>query len=236
MQAVILCAGKGTRMRPLTDEKPKQMVLCCGEPLIHHLVRLLPESIHEVILVLGYKGHMLETYCGSHFEGRRMHYVWQTEQLGTAHALLQARHLLKDSFLVLYGDDIVDAESVARALTHPACLLVCEHPDPRAFGVVLLKKDGTLDHIIEKPEVPPSSLVSASGLVLNEKIFDYYYGEWKEGKEQCIPDALERYAQDFPVFIERLAVWYPINSPEQLADAERRFCKKDGENLHGDLH
>ncbi len=225
MQAVILVAGKGTRMRPLTDDRPKQMVLLLGEPLIHHLVRRLPESIQEVILVLGYKGHMLEEYCGTHFEGRRMHYVWQQEQLGTAHALAQARHLLKNSFLVLYGDDIVDTTSVEKALAYKSCLLVYEHPDPRSFGVVVLHEDGTLKTIIEKPEVPPSNLVSASGLVLHEDIFSYY-GDWTPGKEQCIPDALDKYAKDFPVHIAHLKEWYPINSPEQLAEAERRMKKK----------
>lgn len=220
MQAVILVAGKGTRMRPLTDDMPKPLIQVAGVPLIEHVLSFLPEAIDEVILVLGYKGHMIEEHLGRHHQGRAMHYVWQHEQKGTAHALEQARHLLKDSFLLMYGDDIIDRESVERAIQHKSCLLAYEHEDPRAFGVIVQNEDGTLRTIVEKPEHPPTNLVSAAGIVLHTDLFDYYR-DWPEGKEMCIPDALDKYAKDHPVHIERLTTWHPVNSLEQLQEAER---------------
>jgi bifunctional UDP-N-acetylglucosamine pyrophosphorylase/glucosamine-1-phosphate N-acetyltransferase len=222
MQAVILAAGKGTRMQPLTLERPKPLIEVAGKPLMAHIVEALPPEIDEVIVVVGYKGDMIVAHCGEKFCGRRMQYVWQEEALGTAHALAQARHLLKDSFLVMYGDDLIDSMSVANALKHKSCLLAYEHPEPKNFGVIVLREDGTLKSIVEKPEIPPSNLVSAAGLVLHEDLFNYY-GDWRSGKEQCIPDALDRYAQDHPVHVEKLSFWQPVNSLEQLADAEEHL-------------
>ncbi len=220
MQAVILVAGKGTRMQPLTLDRPKPLIEVAGRPLIEHVLSFLPDAIDEVILVLGYKGHMIEEHLGKHFGGRHMAYVWQHEQHGTAHALEQARHLLHDSFLLMYGDDLIDRESVEQAIKHKSCLLAYEHPDPRAFGVIIQNEDDTLRTIIEKPEHPPTNLVSAAGIVLHTDLFDYY-GNWPKGKEQCVPDALDRYAKDHPVHIERLKSWHPVNSIEQLEAAER---------------
>lgn len=219
MQAVILAAGKGTRMHPLTLERPKPLIEVAGKPLLAHIIEALPQEITEVILVVGYKGEMIIEHCGEQFCGRTMRYVWQHEPLGTAHALMQARHLLHDSFLVMYGDDLIDGMSVANALKHKSCLLAYEHPEPRNFGVLVLNEDGTLKHIVEKPEVPPSNLVSAAGLVLHEGLFEYYEDQ-VVGREYCIPDVLDRYVKDHPVHVERLAFWHPVNSIEQLKNAE----------------
>jgi bifunctional UDP-N-acetylglucosamine pyrophosphorylase/glucosamine-1-phosphate N-acetyltransferase len=224
MQAVILAAGKSTRLYPLTLEKPKPLIEVAGKPLIKHILSILPESVTEVIVVIGYKGEMIKEYCGNECCGKKMKYVWQHEALGTAHALEQAKDLLHDSFLLMYSDDVIDKESVLRALKHKSCLLAFEHPDPRAFGVIELKDDGTLKSIIEKPENPPTNLVSAAGLVLHTDIFKYY-GAWPEGEEKHIPHVLNRYVKDHPVHIEKLLSWLPINSLEQLKKAELKLKK-----------
>lgn len=219
MQAVILAAGKGTRMHPHTLTQPKPLLEVSGKTLLAHVITSLPEEITEVIVVVGYKGEMIVEHCGDEYCGRKMNYVWQHEPLGTAHALEQAKHLLKDSFLLMYGDDIVDGKAIERALKHKSCLLVYEVEDPRAFGVIELNEDGTLKTIIEKPENPATNLVSAAGIVLHTDLFSYY-GGWEEGKEQLIPFVLTKYAQDYPVHIEKLSYWHPVNSVEQLEKAE----------------
>jgi len=222
MQAIILAAGKGTRMHPLTLSKPKQLIEANGKPLIEHIISSLPEEITEVIMVVGYKGDMIIEYCGTLFCGRKMQYVWQHEALGTAHALEQAKHLLKDSFLLMYGDDLVDGEAIRRALTYRACVLAFEHPDPRAFGVLELSENGTLKTIVEKPESPTTNLVSASGIVLHTDIFKYY-GDWPQTGERYVTHALNRYAQENPVQVEILSFWQPVNSIEQLKEAEEKL-------------
>ena len=70
MQCVILAAGEGTRMRPLTLAMPKPLVPVCGVPLIEHIVRPLPKVIDELIIVIGYKGEMIREYCGEEFMER----------------------------------------------------------------------------------------------------------------------------------------------------------------------
>ena len=119
----------------------------------------------------------------------------------------------------MYGDDIVDGEAIQKALTHTSCMLVYEHPEPQNFGVLELNEDGTLKSIIEKPENPKSNLVSAAGIVLHTNLFSYY-GDWTPGKERPIPNVLTKYAQDYPVHVELLSFWYPVNNEEQLKEAE----------------
>lgn len=219
MQAVILAAGKGSRMHPLTLTRPKPLVEVAGEPLLSHIIGSLPKSIDEVILVVGYLGQNIIDSIGDTHKGRRMQYVWQTETRGTAHALEQARELLHGSFLLLYGDDLIDTESIERALAHPACLLSYEHPEPKNFGVILLNPDGTAGGIIEKPENPPSNLVCAAGLVLNTDIFDHY-GESPDGREFYLTEVVDRYAKENTVHVETVSFWCPVNRPEDIARAE----------------
>lgn len=219
MQAVILAAGTGSRMQPHTLTRPKPLIEVAGKTLLAHVITSLPEDITEVIVVVGYKGDMIVEHCGDEYCGRKMNFVWQHEPLGTAHALEQAKHLLKDSFLLMYGDDIVDGAAIERALKHKSCLLVYEVEDPRAFGVIELNEDGTLKTIIEKPENPASNLVSAAGIVLHTDLFSYY-GDWTPGKERPIPDVLTKYAQDHPVHVEKLSYWHPVNNIDQLKKAE----------------
>jgi NDP-sugar pyrophosphorylase family protein len=87
MQCVILAAGKGTRLRPLTDTIPKPLVKVAGRPLLDHIVEALPSSVNELIIVTGYLEEQIHTHCGKSFHGRKVTYVHQEEQKGTAHAL-----------------------------------------------------------------------------------------------------------------------------------------------------
>ena len=76
MQCVILAAGKGERMRPLTNDRPKPLVLVLGRPLLEHIIEALPAAIDEIILVVGYRGEQIQKHFGTEYGGRRVHYVW----------------------------------------------------------------------------------------------------------------------------------------------------------------
>ena len=110
MKAIILAAGEGTRMRPLTNDKPKPLVEVAGRPLLHHIVSVLPDEIDELVVVIGYHGQKIQDYCGDIFLGRRVRYVWQDTPHGTFHALTLCQQLLGDDerFLLLYADDFLD--------------------------------------------------------------------------------------------------------------------------------
>lgn len=106
MQAVILAAGKGTRMSPITDTRPKALIPVAGEPFINHVIRRLPPAIDEVILVIGHQGGMVQKSLGALFEGRKIRYVEQKEQRGTGHAVLQAETAVKGDFICMAGDHL----------------------------------------------------------------------------------------------------------------------------------
>ena len=113
VQAIVLAAGEGTRMRPLTYTKPKVMLPVANKPILHHTIEnLVKAGIDEVVLVVGYKEETIREYFGEKFNGVRIRYVRQAKQLGTAHALLSAEHLLDDRFLMLNGDTIVFADEI----------------------------------------------------------------------------------------------------------------------------
>ena len=134
MQAVVLAAGKGTRLRPLTDDKPKVLVEVDGTPLLEDVMdNLIEIGATEFVLVVGYmKEKIIERY-GDEYEGIPITYAHQREQLGLAHAILQAEPHIDDDFMLMLGDnvfranlgDVINRQQEARA---DAAFLVEEVP------------------------------------------------------------------------------------------------------------
>ena len=112
MQAVILAAGLGTRMRPLTDAVAKPLLKIGDRPLLEYTFDALPDEIDEVIVVIGYLGEQIRTYLGEEFRGRKIKYVVQEKLEGTAKALWEAKSLLRERFLVLMADDIFAKKNI----------------------------------------------------------------------------------------------------------------------------
>src|SRR4051812_10320077 len=106
MQCVILAAGEGKRMRPLTETMPKPLVPVLGKPIIEYVLEALPQEVNEVFIITGYKGDMVRAHLGESHDGRPIRYIHQETPSGTAHALALARPHLNGRFLVLVADDI----------------------------------------------------------------------------------------------------------------------------------
>ncbi|MFT5036536.1 MAG: NDP-sugar pyrophosphorylase family protein [Candidatus Azotimanducaceae bacterium] len=225
MQCVILAAGKGTRLRPLTDNCPKPLVKVCGKTLLDHIVEALPSAIDQLIIVVGYKGEQIKEHCGEVFHGRPVVYVEQVEQTGTAHALWLTRDLLHNRFLFMFADDIHGAQDLSRAVSYSRSLLVSPVPNPERFGVVVRKPDGTLDLMIEKPKHAPSNYASTGSMVLDTNIFKFT-PETPIGDEFYLTEVIERYAQEYPVAIVEQNNWIPVATPEDVANAEKLLCPK----------
>ncbi|MEK7106611.1 MAG: nucleotidyltransferase family protein, partial [Patescibacteria group bacterium] len=115
MQAVILAAGRGTRMGHLTKTLPKPLLEVSGKTLLEHKFDALPERIDEIILVIGYLGDMIKKRFGDSYEGKKITYVEQGPAHGTAGALWSAREFLRDKFIVMMGDDLYGKKDVERA-------------------------------------------------------------------------------------------------------------------------
>lgn len=219
MQCVILAAGKGTRMRPLTEEKPKPLVEVAEVPLIEHVVRNLPEQIEELVIVIGYEGEQLQKYCGDEFYDRPVEYVWQDEKAGTAHALFSAADHLGEQFLVVNADDLLGQDPLAEAITHDLCMLTYHHEHPERFGVVDLDDERYVSDIVEKPDNPPSNYVSTGAVSLDERIFSYELPEKMDG-EHYLSDLLKQLAGDHSMHVVEDPHWYPVGYPEDIPKAE----------------
>jgi|SRR3989344_4011651 len=229
MKAVIIAAGEGTRMRPLTYTTPKQLVRVCGKTLLEYVLEVLPAEISEIIMVIGYKGKQIQEFLGSEWHGKKVHYVWQERPQGTAHAMSLAKDLLAGEtyFLAGYADDIHGAGGVAALIAqHRPCFLIAEVEDPRKFGVIETDAAGKITTFEEKPEHPKSNLVSSGFFVLPIEILDYKVPAHENG-EEYIPDRVERMMQDgYEFYTEHSTQWIPIGYPEDLQKAEAILCPK----------
>src|SRR4030042_264399 len=114
-QAVILAAGEGQRLRPFTVNRPKTMITIADKPILQFVIESLAQNgIRDIILVVGYRKEQVYDYMGSGDEfGVNITYVTQAQQLGTAHALSLVRYAVGDEFLVLPGDNLIEAHTIA---------------------------------------------------------------------------------------------------------------------------
>jgi len=174
MQAIILAAGEGVRVRPLTRSRPKAMIPVANRPIIEYVIdALLKNGIRDIVVVVGYRKEQVTRFLNG--LGGPIEVVVQEKQLGTAHALQCAESKIDGDFLVLPGDNYIDPQSIARIRDIPNAILVKEHPNPSNFGVVLLD-NGLVTDIVEKPMHAPSFMVSTGIYSLKKSFFSHIRG------------------------------------------------------------
>lgn len=220
MQCVILAAGKGTRLRPLTEDTPKPLIKVAGKALLDHIVEALPSAIDELIIVTGYLGEQIRDYCGEEFHGRRVQYIEQVEQKGTGHALWLCKDLIKGRFLFMFADDIHSKQDIARVTSFSRGMLALTTETPERFGIVVRHPDGTLAEFVEKPTHAPSNLASTGVFVLDEHIFDYEPKVELKG-EFFHTDMIREYAKKHPIAVVEQNLWIPVGYPEDIERAEK---------------
>jgi len=222
MKCVILAAGKGTRLRPLTEDTPKPLIKVSGKPLLDHIVESLPSSVDELIIVTGYLEEKIKKHCGDNFHGRKVTYVHQEEQKGTAHALWLCKDLLKGNgrFLFMFADDLHGPTDIARATSYSRSMLTLTTESPEKFGIVVRHPDGTLAEMIEKPEHPPSNLASTGVMVLDDNIFKFDPFATETKGEYYLTDVIAEYAKEYPIAVVEQSMWIPIGYPEDIQKAE----------------
>lgn len=218
MQAVILAAGKGTRLRPLTDRIPKALVKVGGIPIIEHTLKCLPEEIREIILVTGYKGEDIKNYFGTSHNERPIRYIEHVAPKGTGYALASARPHILDSFLLLNGDDIYGKKDLSTLVSGGPAILATESETPERFGVCRVEGDILLG-IVEKPKNPPSNLVNIGAYFLNKEIFTTPVKKLSNG-EWNLAEQVGDFASRHRVSVYRASLWYPVNTLEELQKAE----------------
>lgn len=114
MQAVILAAGRGVRLRPLTLSVPKPLLKVGDMPIIAHTLNALPKECSEIIIVINYLGEQIKKYVGNSWRGCPVKYVQQKNLAGTGAALMSCEPYLKNDFIVLMGDDLYAARDIKK--------------------------------------------------------------------------------------------------------------------------
>ncbi|NHN46469.1 NTP transferase domain-containing protein [Halostella sp. JP-L12] len=178
MKAVILAAGEGRRLRPLTNRRPKPMLPVANTPILESVVEAVAAAgIDEIVLVVGYQRARIQNHFGDGDDwGVDITYAIQERQLGTGHAVAQAAPYVDDDFLVLNGDRIIDANLVERVRTTntdaDAVVTATRVDTPREYGVVTTDAERLVD-IQEKPtHQPTSELINAGVYRLPPAIID----------------------------------------------------------------
>jgi len=174
LKAVILAAGEGSRMRPLTYTRPKVMLPIANKPILEHLlIEASAAGINEFIFVVGYHDEAVLDYFGD--GGRwnvQIDYVKQRRQKGTADALRMVAELVEGDFLLMNGDMVIGRRDIKKmAAGTDTTLAVIEVSDTQGLGVVEADR-GKVVRIYEKEENPPSRLANAGLYLLTPEIYE----------------------------------------------------------------
>ncbi len=225
MQAIILAAGKGTRMRPLTNDMPKPLIEVSGTPLLSHILDQLPPAITEIILVIDYLGEMIGHEYGFEFKGKPITYVWQIPSgSGTFGALKAVKEQLGTKLdrrvLILNADDLPCEPDLKALLKHRLGVLATPHKNPGQFGVISHDDQMRLIAIDEQPAEPKSNLVNTGIYVLMTDVLDLEQYATRRGDELLLTPAVTELAQRHIIHVVPATFWIPVGTPEAILVAE----------------
>ncbi len=225
MQAIIMAAGESTRTHPLTIEKPKPLLKICNKPILKHTLEQLQGIVKEAIIIVGFKSDLIKKEVGQKYGSIKIKYIEQKQAEGTGKAIVLAKDLLKDKFLVVNGDDLFSRKDIKGCLKHDFCILVKEVEDVRNFGQIDIKDNQVMD-IKEKPLMEKPGLANTGLYVFTKEIFSYKLKKSARGEYE-ITDYINFLIKDEKkVFFETVKeYWFPITFPWSLLDANEFFMK-----------
>jgi len=223
MKAVILAAGEGNRMRPLTYTRPKVMLPIANKPILEHLlIELKKAGVKEFTIVVGYHGETIRQHFGDGAKwGVSIDYATQRKQLGTAHAMKMVEGFIKDKFLLANGDVLLRAEDIEKITAkRNITLSLIEMQDTRDLGVVEVAGN-KVKAIHEKVAKPPSNLVNAGVYLLTAEIFSAIARTEKSPRgEYELTDSLQiLLAQGYPISWVKIDQWLNLSYPWDLLTA-----------------
>ncbi|MGI5915448.1 MAG: sugar phosphate nucleotidyltransferase [Anaerolineae bacterium] len=186
MKAVVMAGGAGTRLRPLTINRPKPMVPMVNKPVIAHILELIKRhGITDVVITLQYMAESIQDYFGDgQSHGMNIQYSIEQTPLGTAGSVKQAQPLLDDTFIVISGDAVTDIDLSAvieyhRSRQALATLTLYRVSNPLEYGVVIIDENGRVQRFQEKPSWGEviSDTVNTGIYVLEPQVLDYFEPE-----------------------------------------------------------
>ncbi len=223
MQAVILAAGRGTRMGELTESTPKVLLEVAGKTLLEHKLDALPYDVDEVVIVVSYLGGTIHDRFGGVYGDKRILYVEQNSSTGgTADALWQARSILRNKFLVMNGDNIYAKEDITKCVAYDDWTVLVYKKEKVMTGRVVVDKKGMVADILENSAHGGEAGYANTALyVLDTRIFDYPPAPKAAGsKELGLPQTMIQAVKTIPIHAVPASFWLEIKTPEDLQKAE----------------
>jgi len=180
MKGLILSGGKGTRLYPLTYTRAKQLIPVANKPVLVRVIEAIKEAgVTEIGIVVGHTAPEIEEALGDGSEwGVELTYIPQDSPDGLAHAVKISQNFLdNDSFVMFLGDNVIEGgiSTLIRDFADNdwnSQIVLKEVENPSAYGVAQLRTDGSIEQLIEKPEVPPSNLALVGIYMFDEHIFE----------------------------------------------------------------
>ena len=238
MQTVVLAAGEGTRMRPLTARRPKPMLPVAGRPMLEHVLDAAVDAGADgLVLVVGYHDDAVREHFGETYRDTPVDYAVQESQEGTAHAVQAARPHLEDApFAVIAGDNLYDRETMAELYASAPAIGTFEVADPRPYGVLDLDGD-RVTGVIEKPSDPPSNRVNVSAYAFEARALSWFDDvEKSERGEYELTDVLARQIEAGEVRAVTVDRWLDVGRPWELLAASEWKLGDLTRSLEGEVH
>lgn len=223
--AVVLAAGEGTRLRPLTRDRPKPMLPAANRPILEHVLdALIDAGMERIVLVVGHRRERVQEHFGPTYRDVELEYVVQEKQLGSGHALLAASDTVDEPLLVVNGDRVIEASSVSdvvstfEAEAAPAAMAVLERPNTSQYGAVTLH-DRDIGSIVEKPDTNEYRLINAGIYAFEPSIFDAIEETPRDAGELGLTDTIDRLLGDRRVrAVQTGGLWVDATYPWDLLE------------------
>lgn len=228
MQAVILSAGKGTRMMPLTQDTPKPMLKIGNLNLIEYKIDNLPDIIDEIVFVIGYKGQVIKDYFKDQYHNPRnnkiynIKYIEHIELDGTGGAIRNCKEVLKDNFLILMGDDLYTKKDLSQLIQHNNSALLIDLPQAGGGKAIVDNKSyivGLQEGLIQKAISEDQKLYTITGayFINKDNFFEVKMVKVKEN-EYGLPHTIfqDDFVNKYPIKAVFASKWRQITDPETL--------------------
>ena len=220
MDAIILAAGLGTRLRPHTLTTPKPLLAIQGRPILDWTLGALPPIVERVVVVVNYLAEQIEDYLRRQRHFTNWVTVRQEVPRGTGDALRSCRgQITAERFFVLNGDDLFGAADLARLAERDAGMLVHPVDEPRKFGIVFSRPDGTLDRLVEKPPLDGRQMANIGAYLFPRRALDIDLPLSPRGEYE-ITDAVTAIASTQPFYTVPATFWLPIGTIEAWEAAQ----------------
>lgn len=220
MDAIILAAGKGTRLRPHTETTPKPLLPVQGRPILDWIIGALP-PVDRLVVVVNYLAGQVEEYLANQTHVRNWATVRQAEPRGTGDALMSCKGAVaSDRVMVLNGDDLIGRADLARLAAVPMGILAHPVGEPESFGILFRNPDGSLGKVVEKPRgLPAPQLANIGAYLFPRRVFDLTL-PLSPRNEYEITDAVSHLAAAGRFEVVEAGYWLPIGTIDQWNAAQ----------------